>query len=301
MISKLRPFLFATPAALFLVFTSSAFAQPPAKPVPAADFKPISVLLVTGGCCHDYDFQTKSLQLAAKDRGLSIQWTVVNEGGKGTKAMISWYKNPKWAEGFDVVIHNECFADTDDPDYIRSITKPHFDGVNAVVIHCAMHTYRSAKVDDWREFLGVTSRKHDHQSNYPVSVAKADHPIMKNFPTTGYKSAKDELYIIEKVWPNTTVLATSKSEKDGEEHAVYWTNQYGKARVFGTTYGHSKGDVFRRSLLGKPLSTVSAGRLAANQKSGAGRVKDPGTTHPPFRQSKCRSRLKTSETIFARA
>jgi type 1 glutamine amidotransferase len=21
---------------------------------------------------------------------------------------------------------------------------------------------------------------------------------------------------------------------------VYWTNQYGKARVFGTTYGHSK-------------------------------------------------------------
>jgi len=243
-ISELRRFLIATSfafsALLFLAFAGPAVAQTPAKPVPAADSKPISVLLVTGGCCHDYDFQTKSLQLAAKERGLPIQWTVVNEGGKGTKAMISWYKNPKWAEGFDVVIHNECFADTDDPNYIRSITKPHFDGVNAVVIHCAMHTYRSAKVDDWREFLGVTSRRHDHQSNYPVSVATADHPIMKNFPTTGYKSAKDELYIIEKVWPNTTVLATSKSEKDGEEHAVYWTNQYGKARVFGTTYGHSK-------------------------------------------------------------
>ncbi len=201
--------------------------------------KPISVLLVTGGCCHDYDFQSKALQLAAKERGLAIDWTIVNEGGKGTSAMIDLYKNPKWADGFDVVIHNECFANTNDPAYVRSITKPHFEGTNAVVIHCAMHTYRSAEFDDWREFLGVTSRRHDHQSNYPVTVVKGDHPIMKDFPTTGYRSAKDELYIIEKVWPNTTVLATSKSEKSGDDHAVYWTNQYGKGRVFGTTYGHS--------------------------------------------------------------
>ena len=61
---------------------------------------------------------------------------------------------------------------------------------------------------------------------------------MAGFPSD-YKSATDELYVIEKVWPNTTVLATSSSEKTGEEHAVYWINQYGKARVFGTTYGHS--------------------------------------------------------------
>jgi type 1 glutamine amidotransferase len=178
------------------------------------------------------------MQLAAKERGVPIDWTIVNEGGKGTKATIELYKNPKWFEGFDVVIHNECFADTDDPDYVRSITKPHFEGTNAVVIHCAMHTYRSAKTDDWREFLGVTSRRHDHQSRYPVAVAKIDHPIMKGFPSD-YKSAMDELYIIEKVWPNTTVLATSKSEKSNDEHAVFWTNQYGKGRVFGTTYGHS--------------------------------------------------------------
>jgi type 1 glutamine amidotransferase len=200
--------------------------------------KSMSVLLITGGCCHDYDFQSKAMQLAAKERGLAIDWTVVNQGGKGTKATIDFYKNPKWFEGFDVVIHNECFADTDDPEYIRGITKPHFEGINAVVIHCAMHTYRSAKIDDWREFLGVTSRRHDHQSHYPVTVVQRDHPIMKGVPSD-YKSAKDELYIIEKVWPNTTVLATSKSEKSGDEHPVFWTNQFGKGRVFGTTYGHS--------------------------------------------------------------
>ena len=200
--------------------------------------KPLSVLLVTGGCCHDYDFQSKALQLAAKERGVLVEWTIVNQGGKGTKAMIDLYKKPNWQEGFDVVIHNECFADTDDPDYIRSITKPHYEGTNAVVIHCAMHTYRSVPIDDWREFLGVTSRHHEHQSRYPITVVQKDHPIMKDFPVDS-KSAMDELYIIEKVWPSTTVLATSKSEKTGEEQPVYWTNQYGKGRVFGTTYGHS--------------------------------------------------------------
>ena len=54
----------------------------------------------------------------------------------------------------------------------------------AMVIHCAMHTYRAATVDDWREFLGVTSRRHDHMSKYPVKAADAKHPIMKDFPAT---------------------------------------------------------------------------------------------------------------------
>ncbi len=200
--------------------------------------KPLRVLVVTGGCCHDYDFQTKSMQLAAKEQNIAIEWTVVNDGGKGTRAQIHLYENPEWAKSFDVVVHNECFADTTDDEYIRRITKAHYAGVPAVVVHCAMHTYRAATIDDWREFLGVTSRRHDHQSQYPVAVKMPDHPIMKGFPKD-YVSQKDELYVIEKVWPNTKVLATSKSEKDGAEHAVFWTSQYGKARVFGTTYGHS--------------------------------------------------------------
>lgn len=200
--------------------------------------KTIKALLITGGCCHDYPFQTKAMQLAAKDRQVPIEWTVVNEGGKGTKAMIPLYDNADWAKGFDVVIHNECFADTDDPTYIRKITQAHEQGANAVVIHCAMHTYRKAEIDDWRQFLGVTSRKHDHQSRYPVRVTQTDHPIMKGIPSS-FTMPMDELYIIEKAWPNTKVLALSTSEKTKDDHPVFWTNQYGKARVFGTTYGHS--------------------------------------------------------------
>ena len=154
--------------------------------------------MITGGCCHDYEFQTKAMQIAFKERGIDAVWTVVNEGGKGTKAQIDLYNNPDWAKGFDVVIHNECFANTKEPDYIRKITAPHRDGANAVVIHCAMHTYRAAEIDDWREFLGVTSRRHEHQSQYPVSVKTPEHPIMAGFPKD-YRSAKDELYVIESV------------------------------------------------------------------------------------------------------
>lgn len=200
--------------------------------------RPLRVLLVTGGCCHDYEFQARSMQDAARQRDVAMEWTVVLEGGNGTDAQIDLYDDPDWAQGYDVVVHNECFADTKDPDYIRRITAAHHAGANAVVIHCAMHTYRSAEIDDWREFLGVTSRHHEHQSRYPVHVVAADHPIMKGFPTD-YKSPMDELYVIEKVWPQTVVLAESKSERDGKSHPVFWTNQYGKARVFGTTYGHS--------------------------------------------------------------
>lgn len=200
--------------------------------------EPLKVLLITGGCCHDYEFQAEALQKAATDRGVQIDWTVINEGGKGTEAEIDLYKNENWADGYDVVVHNECFANTTNPEYIRRITKAHYEGANAVVIHCAMHTYRAAEIDDWRQMLGVTSRRHEHQSNYVVKNVKPDHAIMKGFPKE-WTTPKDELYIIEKVWPGTEVLATSVSEKTGKLQPVIWTNQYGKGRVFGTTYGHA--------------------------------------------------------------
>lgn len=214
--------------------------------------EPINILLITGGCCHDYEYQTKAMREAFDEQKVAAKWTVINEGGKGTKAEIDLYNNPDWAKGYDVVIHNECFADTLSEEYIRKITKAHYNGANAVVIHCAMHTYRASSINDWREFLGVTSRKHDHQSNYPVKIVAPDHPITQGIEAN-WVTPKDELYIIETTWPKTKVLATSVSEKDGSSHPVLWTNEYGKARVFGTTYGHSNETFadknFRRALV----------------------------------------------------
>ena len=82
---------------------------------------------------------------------------------------------------------------------------------------------------NWRDFLGVTSKKHDHQANYPVKQL-VNHPILKGMPKD-WKTPKDELYIVEKQLPSVTTLATSKSERDGKDHTVIWTHQYGEARV----------------------------------------------------------------------
>ena len=216
---------------LLLAFSVSAFA------LAAPANKPLRALLITGGCCHDYELQAKILTEASR-KTADISWTVVNEGGKGTEAKIALYDNPDWARPYDVVVHNECFANTTDADYIRKITTAHKAGKPAVVIHCAMHTYRAATIDDWREFLGVTSRRHDHQSNYAVRVVARNHPALHGFPAT-WTTPMDELYIIEKLWPNAKALAVSTSEKDGKEHPVIWVNSYHGTRVFGTTYGHS--------------------------------------------------------------
>ena len=202
-----------------------------------AEHRPVQALLITGGCCHNYPFQAASLTNAV-GRHTPVEWTIVNQGGNGTRAEIPFYDRPDWAKGFDVVVHNECFADTTSHDYIRRITAAHKAGVPAVVIHCAMHTYRATDIDDWREFLGVTSRRHDHMSRYPVKKVAADHPIVAPIPDN-WVTPKDELYVIEKLWPNSTALATSTSELDGKSYPVVWVNRYHGTRVFGTTYGHS--------------------------------------------------------------
>jgi len=207
------------------------------RTTPAADDKPLRALLITGGCCHNYPFQTQQLTNAIAKLA-AVDWTVVMAGGNGTRAEIPLYLNPGWAAGFDVVVHNECFADTTNRVYIRRITSAHRAGVPAAVIHCAMHTYRAADIDDWREFLGVTSRRHDHLGKYPVKLVEPVHPILKGV-AADWTTPMDELYVIEKRWPNAKVLATSVSEQDGNTYPVAWVNQYGKARVFGTTYGHS--------------------------------------------------------------
>ena len=199
--------------------------------------KPIKALLITGGCCHNYLFQAAALTKGVEAH-TDIEWTIKRDKRTGTKGKIELYNDPDWGKEYDVVVHNECFAATTDPEYIRKITEAHKAGVNAVVIHCAMHTYRDAEIDDWREFLGVTSKHHEHQSKYPVKIVDDEHFITKGFPKD-WVTPKDELYIIKKLWPNAKALATSVSEKTKEENPVEWVNQFGKARVFGTTYGHS--------------------------------------------------------------
>lgn len=217
----------------------------------------LKAMIVSGGCCHDYALQDKIL-MDVMARTLPIDWTVVVQGGTGTNAKIPLYENPDWAKGFDIVVHNECYADVNDETFIKRITDAHRAGsIPAMVIHCSMHSYRAATGDLWREFLGVTSRRHTRAHNVAVKFTAKDHAIMKDLQDT-WTTPVDELYVIEKLWPGAQALATAVSpEPDHSEYPVMWAHEYAGARVFGTTLGHGNDtwndpvfqDVLRRAFM----------------------------------------------------
>ncbi len=205
-----------------------------AEPAPPAE-KPIRALLVTGGCCHDYARQKLILARGVSARA-NVVWTVAHQGGSTTNAKIPLYNDPHWADGFDVVVHNECFSDAKDPAWVDRILKPHREGLPAVLIHCAMHCYRTGD-DRWFEFAGVQSPRHGAHYGYLVENLARDHPIMAGFGDR-WMTSKGELYHTIKLWPTATALAHARRRGDNEPQICVWTNQYRKAKVFGTTIGH---------------------------------------------------------------
>jgi uncharacterized protein len=203
--------------------------------------EPIRALLITGGCCHDYGAQRKILTEGISARA-NVTWTILYEGGSskdgGTRNhRMSIYEKPDWSKGYDVVVHNECFGDVTNNEFVDHIAGAHFDGVPAVMIHCSTHSYRNASTDEWRKCLGVSSYNHENARKFKVVNINPDHPVMKGFPETWPDPAPDELYRIKKLWPDCVPLANGIGATNTANCCI-WVNTYGKARVFGTTLGH---------------------------------------------------------------
>ena len=201
----------------------------------------IRALMICGGCCHDYPRQKRIISDALSKRVGPIDWTILEYGsGRDVKADV--YRQTDWIDGFDIVVHNECFGGIEDGEFVEGIVAAHVKrGVPAIVVHCSMHSYRKAPTADrWRAFIGVTSRRHEKRK-HPLVVkateAGRNHAILEDFDGD-WKTPNGELYIIEKVWPHTTVLAEVYSEETKHEEPVIWTNEYQNVRVFGISLGH---------------------------------------------------------------
>src|SRR6266850_6299275 len=70
--------------------------------------EPLRALMITGGCCHDYEAQKKILSEGISARA-NVTWTILHEGDQdGKDHQFSIYEKPNWAKGFDVIVHNEC-------------------------------------------------------------------------------------------------------------------------------------------------------------------------------------------------
>ncbi len=219
---------------VILLFVFEPFLPIQAQDKPA----PLKGLLITGGCCHDYENQKRIITEGMSQR-VNITWDVIHEGGSGKEHKVSVYSDPNWAKKYDIIFHNECFGGVTDDDFVKGIAAAHHDGVPAVFVHCSLHSYRNAPVgaDAWRELIGVTSRSHEKKRGVKAVRLNKQHPVMKGFPED-WQTPNGELYKIERLWPNCIPLAKAYGEDSKKDHTVIWLNTFGRARVFGTSLGH---------------------------------------------------------------
>ena len=219
----------------------------------AAEEKPLKVLLIAGGCAHDYLHQKDILKTGLEAR-VACTVDIIFSEDRSTHPPLPIYGHPDYAKGYDVVVHDECSAGVSDPGIIADVLKPHRDGLPAVNLHCAMHCYRignpgeAAKVGtvraQWFEYLGVQSSGHGAQLPIAIRFTDKDSPIVKGM--ADWTTIKEELYNNIVVFDNAHELARGQQivpQKNGtaktNEYVVAWTSSYGQTRVFSTTLGHN--------------------------------------------------------------
>lgn len=202
--------------------------------------KPIRALLVAGGCCHEYTKQKKLLTEGISARA-NVVWSVVHEGDGTTDHRMSIYNDPDWAKNYDVIVHDECFSDVKDAEFVRNILKPHREGLPAVNLHCAMHSYRVSFDDfkEWFEFTGIDSRAHGPHEPINLFYEAKKHPITEGL--TNWSTGNEELYNALEVWKGVTPLL--HGQQGSASNVVAWVNDYRGTRVFSTTVGHNSATV----------------------------------------------------------
>jgi hypothetical protein len=217
--------------------------------------KPVRILLITGGCCHDYARQKDILKKGIEERA-NVVIEQVHTDDTSTHPPLAILGNPDYAKTYDLVIHDECAADISDPAKVEAVLKPHREGLPGMNLHCGMHSYRIGPPNDpvtlgtphglWFEYLGLQSSAHGPQA--PITIHFTDRPSPITKGLSDWTTVNEELYNNVHVFDSARPIAhgiQSFKQRDGtgktNEFVVAWINQYGpnKTRVFSTTIGHN--------------------------------------------------------------
>jgi len=219
---------------------------------------PIHVLLITGGCCHDYAKQKDILKKGIEERA-NVVVDQLHTDDSSTKPPLPILGNPDYAKGYDLVIHDECAADISDPAKVEGVLKPHRDGIPAVNLHCAMHCYRIGNPNDpvtpgtphgyWFEYLGLQSSAHGPQEPIAINFTDSQGPIAKGL--SDWTTIKEEHYNNIHIFGAHEIARGKQAvtSRDGNvktnDFVVAWSNLYGpkKTRIFSTTIGHNNATV----------------------------------------------------------
>jgi len=221
--------------------------------------KPLRVLLITGGCCHDYANQKGALKKGIEARA-NVVIDQVHSSDGSTKPPLAILGNPDYAKGYDLVIHDECGSDISDPPTVEGVLKPHREGTPGVNLHCAMHSYRIGNPNDpvtpgtphglWFEYLGLQSSGHGPQAPIAIKFTDKEDAIAKGL--SDWTTVNEELYNNVRVFPSAHAIAHGQQVVGRyggggrtNDFVVVWTNPYGpkKTRVFSTTIGHNNATV----------------------------------------------------------
>lgn len=213
--------------------------------------EPLNILIVNGGCCHDYAQQGTVLQ-SILNTHLGANAVLALSPSNKPNARFEIYQKADWARGYDLVIHNECSANVTDRAYVKRILDAHLNGVPAINLHCAMHSYRwgdykkAVEPGDenagWFEMVGIQSARHGPHNPVSISYLDTDHPITKGLEN--WTTPVGELYDNIRVFENTKILAMGSQRaynKKVKDAAVLWTNLYGplKTKIVSISIGHS--------------------------------------------------------------
>ncbi|XOV70648.1 MAG: discoidin domain-containing protein [Verrucomicrobiota bacterium] len=199
----------------------------------------LKALLVAGGCCHDYTHQHEVLVKGIQERA-NVQVDVVWTDDRSTTPPLPLYNDPNWADGYDVVIHDECAAGNADLEVMHNILRTH-QVIPAVHLHCAMHSFRNG-TDLWFKHLGLQSSSHGPQVPIDIHFTDTAHPITATLKD--WTTIREELYNNVKLF-DAHPLASGKQviRRDGNERVaeavVAWINEKQGARSFSTTIGHN--------------------------------------------------------------
>ena len=225
----------------------------------AAAPKPIRILLITGGCCHDYARQKDILKKGLESRA-NVVVDQVHTDDTSTHPPLLILGNPDYAKGYDLVIHDECGSDISDPAKVEAVLKPHRDGLPGVNLHCAMHSYRIGNPNDpvtpgtphglWFEYLGLQSSGHGPQKPISIQFTDKEHPIAKGLSdwTTINEEHYNNIHVFDSAHPiahGVQVVPQRDREGKTNDFVVAWVNTYGPkhTRVFSTTIGHNNATV----------------------------------------------------------
>jgi Trehalose utilisation len=248
----MRTTSFRAPLLIFTVLALISVCQP------AAAAKPIRILLITGGCCHDYAHQKDILKKGIEERA-NVQIDQVHTDDTSTHPPLAILGHPDYAKGYDLVIHDECGSDISDQATVEGVLKPHRDGLPGVNLHCAMHSYRIGNPNDpvtpgtphglWFEYLGLQSSAHGPQTPIAIKYTDTSSPIAKDLSdwTTVNEEHYNNVHVFDSAHPIAHGIQSFKQgdSQKTNDFVVVWTNQYGpkKTRVFSTTIGHNNATV----------------------------------------------------------